>query len=132
MLSRTLKPIIVLLFIGFVCINTSNAQALQTQPTTLVLPKEFKQRMAQKPGIIIDVRTPGEFKKGAIDGAILLNIFDDDFEAELAKLNRDTTYYIYCAMGGRSAEAAEKMEKMGFKNIIDLDGGYTAWKKEGY
>ncbi len=91
----------------------------------------FKNTLASKPGTLLDVRTPGEYKKGFIEGARLLDIFSDEFEAELNKLDRNATYYVYCASGGRSAECAEKMQGMGFKKVYDLDGGMGAWRNAG-
>ena len=89
---------------------------------------EFSDKIKVQPGIILDVRTPGEYKKGFIKDARLLDIFSDGFEAELNKLNRNDAYYVYCASGGRSAECAEKMQMLGFKQVYDLDGGMGAWR----
>lgn len=89
---------------------------------------EFGDKIAKQPGVILDVRTPGEYKKGFIKDARLLDIFSDNFDAELNKLDRNATYYVYCASGGRSAECAEKMQTLGFKKVYDLDGGMGAWR----
>lgn len=97
----------------------------------LVDANTFKSNMAAAPGVLLDVRTPGEYKKGFIEGARLLDIFSDEFDAELNKLDRNATYYVYCASGGRSAECTEKMEGLGFKKIIELDGGMGAWRNAG-
>ncbi len=89
---------------------------------------DFGDKIAKQPGVILDVRTPGEYKKGFIKDARLLDIFGDNFDAELNKLDRNATYYVYCASGGRSAECAEKMQTLGFKKVYDLDGGMGAWR----
>ena len=89
---------------------------------------EFGDKITNQPGVILDVRTPGEYKKGFIKDARLLDIFSDNFDAELNKLDRNATYYVYCASGGRSAECAEKMQTLGFKKVYDLDGGMGAWR----
>ena len=52
-----------------------------------------------------------------------------DFEKEADKLDKKKTYYVYCAGGGRSADAAEILVKKGFKNVVNLTGGFSAWKK---
>lgn len=98
---------------------------------TVVTPQEFSTRMQTSPGVLLDVRTPGEYKKGFIKGARLLDIFSDNFDTELNKLDRNATYYVYCASGGRSAECAEKMQDLGFKHVYDLDGGMGAWRNAG-
>jgi phage shock protein E len=91
--------------------------------------KEFQKQMIAKPGILVDVRTPGEVKKGAIANALNLDIFDDHFEAKLDQLDKSKPVYVYCAVGGRSAEAMEIMKKKGFREVYNLSGGYTAWSK---
>ena len=102
-----------------------------TKVVEVVDANTFKNTLASKPGTLLDVRTPGEYKKGFIEGARLLDIFSDEFEVELNKLDRNATYYVYCASGGRSAECAEKMQGMGFKKVYDLDGGMGAWRNAG-
>ncbi len=97
----------------------------------LLKPAQFNERLQAEPGILIDVRTPNELKKGIIKNAVSLDIFRDDFESEMDKLDKSKTYYVYCAAGGRSGEAVEMMQKKGFAKVIDLDGGITKWKNEG-
>lgn len=110
--------------------NTDKSAHLATK-VELLKPTDFSQSLKANPGVIIDVRTPQETKKGIIEGAKLLNLFDDNFEQEIDKLDKNTTYYVYCAAGGRSGETVELMEKKGFKHVVDLDGGYSKWQSEG-
>lgn len=112
--------------------NSNQTASQAVAPVSEVLPPaQFAASLKSKPGVLIDVRTPQETAKGIIEGAVLLNLFDDNFENEINKLDRNTTYYVYCASGGRSAETAELMVKKGFKHVVDLDGGYSRWLKEG-
>jgi rhodanese-related sulfurtransferase len=90
---------------------------------------EFAQKMTDLNSVIIDVRTTPEWKKGYIKGALHLDIFNDNFELEIDKLDKQKTYLVYCASGGRSAEAAEIMAKKGFVEVYDLEGGFTKWKQ---
>jgi rhodanese-related sulfurtransferase len=101
------------------------------QNGNVLSPKEFQAKLISAKGQLIDVRTPGEFKKGHLKDSRLLNLFDDNFEASLDQLDRNQTYFVYCAVGGRSSEAADLMRKKGFKNVYELDGGFTRWKSEG-
>lgn len=114
----------------------SNKQQSSTpsQPTiVLVSPTQFDSLYKSLPNaVILDVRTPGEVKKGMITGATALDLFSDDFEATLKQLDKTKPYLVYCGIGGRSAEAAELMQRLGFSKIYDLDGGITRWKKEGF
>jgi phage shock protein E len=93
---------------------------------------QFKESLqSEKDAILLDVRTPAEWKKGYIKSATHLDIFRDDFEQQLAQLDTLKTYFVYCASGGRSAEAVELMNNKGFRLVYDLDGGISEWKKAG-
>jgi rhodanese-related sulfurtransferase len=109
--------------------NTKKAESTTQKPNLELLSvNEFENRLKSEPGILIDVRTASEQKKGMIPGAISMDIFLDDFESRIDQLEKTKNYYLYCATGGRSAEAAELMSKKGFIHVIDLDGGFKAWK----
>lgn len=90
---------------------------------------EFSRLIKSNPGQLIDVRTPAEVSKGAIEGSTNMNLFDDNFEAQIDKLDKTKPVYVYCASGGRSGEAMEMMHKKGFKEVYNLEGGYNAWIK---
>ena len=78
---------------------------------------------------IVDVRTPQEFAQASIPKAKNIDVNQDSFEEELNKLEKDKALFIYCKAGGRSEKAVKKAKKMGFKRIIELDGGFDEWKK---
>lgn len=71
-------------------------------------------------GKLIDVRTPEEFAAGYVKGAVNINVQSPDFEAQIAALDKDATYNVYCRSGNRSAAAVEIMRNAGFKNVVDL------------
>lgn len=85
-----------------------------------------------KDGIIIDLRTTDEMNKGYIKNAVQLDFLAKDAEQQIDILDKNKTYYVYCAGGGRSADAAEYMEKHGFKHIYNLEKGFSEWEKNGY
>jgi rhodanese-related sulfurtransferase len=78
--------------------------------------------------IILDVRTPEEFQAGHLENAININFYDETFDQEVSKLAKNKPVVVYCAIGGRSAEATKKMATMGFTYIAEIKGGYEAWK----
>ncbi len=78
--------------------------------------------------ILLDVRTPQEFKSGHINGAQNIDFLNADFPEKIAQLDKSTHYVVYCGSGRRSSKATALMEKMGFSNITDVDGGVKAWK----
>lgn len=79
--------------------------------------------------VIIDVRTPGEFKEEHIKNAINYNIADKDFLQNLKALDKNKPVYLYCKVGSRSNHAAKMLQKEGFKEINDLQGGILNWKR---
>jgi rhodanese-related sulfurtransferase len=116
----------------FVAIFLFSIQACtaQNSPNVLV-PKQFLEKIkAEKNVQLIDVRTPAECANGMIQGATNINWNDPEFEVKVAALDKQKTILVYCAKGGRSHAAQEKLLTLGFKNVYDLKGGYTAWKSE--
>jgi phage shock protein E len=109
------------------------AQKQNTTVVTNVTPDEFhKLYSADKNAVIIDLRTDDELKaKGYIPGSVQLDWLAKDNEQQVDKLDKNKTYYIYCASGGRSGECAEYMEKHKFKKVVNLERGFTAWMSKG-
>jgi phage shock protein E len=126
---------IIIAFTFFSCGQSSAPATYNTvtpqQNIQLLSPTAFQEAMNKETAVLIDVRTPGEYNKGHLKGARLLNIFDDNFESEINKLDKNATYFVYCASGGRSDECVQMMKQKGFMNIYDLDGGFGRWQKEG-
>lgn len=101
-----------------------------TNPVKYVSAIEAQALLQANPNIqVLDVRTKGEFKRAHIDGAIRVNYFSTKFKKKLRALDLNTPYLVHCKSGHRSNRAVKVMQKLGFTNIIHLDGGYDAWKK---
>jgi rhodanese-related sulfurtransferase len=77
--------------------------------------------------VILDVRTQEEFDEGHIEGAVMLDFYREDFAAELAKLDPDVPYVLYCRSGNRSGRTIELMEGLEFQNVSDVEGGIIGW-----
>ena len=82
------------------------------------------------PVIFLDVRSPGEFAKAHIAGAILIPI--KMLTSRLHEIPQNTGIYVYCHSGGRSAKASAILAKAGYSNIINVQGGIVAWQNSGY
>jgi rhodanese-related sulfurtransferase len=82
--------------------------------------------------VLIDVREESEFAKDHLPGAIHLGkgIIERDIEARVPELN--TEMVLYCGGGFRSALAADNLQKMGYTNVISMDGGIRDWREKGY
>src|SRR6266542_527248 len=92
---------------------------------------EFDQLRTVKNHVVLDVRTPEEFAKGHIPGAINLDYNAPGFEKKVAGLDPGKTYLVHCAGGVRSAKACTVMDKAHFTNLVNLEPGFKAWEKAG-
>lgn len=93
--------------------------------------KDFSS-MTQQTGVVtLDVRTPGEFSQGHIQGAVNIDVESSTFDSEIAKLDRTKTYAVYCHSGRRSGIATQAMAKMGFKHLYNLENGLADWMSHG-
>jgi len=81
--------------------------------------------------VVLDVRTPEEFAEGHLDGALLVDFYDADFTAQLAALDPDVPYLVYCRSGNRSGQTLAIMNELGFESAVDVDGGIVAWADAG-
>ena len=110
--------------------NTTEQSSTTANASKLLSVAAFAQQLANTPNaVLIDLRTPEEITEtGKIENASNLDFNSPNFEAELAKLDKTKPTMVYCARGGRSGKAAQKMLEMGFTNISDLDGGMMAWQ----
>ena len=81
--------------------------------------------------ILVDVREDNEWAKGRIAGAVHLGkgILERDVEAVIPDKNAEII--LYCGGGFRSALSADNMQKMGYKNVISMDGGWRGWQEAG-
>ena len=92
---------------------------------------EFEKLRADKKNVVLDVRTSNEFAAGHIPGAINLDVNSTDFEQKVAGLDKGKNYLVHCAAGVRSARACDKMSKLDFSKLYNLEGGFKAWEKAG-
>ena len=82
--------------------------------------------------MLVDVREESEFAKDHLPGAIHLGkgVIERDIEARVPDLN--TPLVLYCGGGFRSALAADNLQKMGYSNVISMDGGVRGWREKKY
>lgn len=88
----------------------------------------FKEAIQNKKVQLVDVRTASEFNGGHIQKAVNIDFFkSNDFENAFNKFDKEAPVYVYCRSGARSMNAAKRLAGMGFKNIVNLKGGYMSW-----
>lgn len=126
------KPLF-LLVLFFSIVMEANSQTAHTEVITNLSSEHFKEKITEdKKAIIIDLRTDDELGKGQIPGAVQINYLGKNFDTQIAALDKNKTYYVYCQGGGRSADAAQYMEKQGFKKVYNLEKGFSDWKAKGF
>src|SRR6266498_2459938 len=94
---------------------------------------EIKDRLDRGDKItLVDVREESEFAKDHLPGAIHLGkgVIERDIEARVPDPN--TELVLYCGGGFRSALAADNLQKMGYTNVISMDGGVREWREKKY
>jgi len=78
--------------------------------------------------VILDVRTEDEWNDGFIENAINIDIYKGQgFIYAVEELDKSKNYYVYCKAGGRSQQACDIMNQLGFENTYNLVGGMLQW-----
>lgn len=90
----------------------------------------FLARMKEPGAQVVDVRTPEEFAKGHIEGAVNNDWLEDGFLDRAKTLDKSKPILLYCAAGGRSEEAVAAMAQAGFTDVVDLEHGFNGWKRQ--
>jgi rhodanese-related sulfurtransferase len=104
----------------------------QSPSTAKMTPTDFEKSLTDKKVQVLDVRTAGEFKTGHIKNALQADWTNQSqFMDRIQYVDKDKPVYIYCLVGGRSSAAANWMRNNGFKEVVELDGGINAWKRDG-
>lgn len=92
---------------------------------------EFEKRRTRGKAPVLDVRSPQEFAKGHVTGAINADIHSPDFATKAAQFDKKKPILVNCHVGSRGAIAAAELARLGFKSIFNLEGGVDAWEKAG-
>ena len=93
---------------------------MEEQDITLDELKQFQNEGA----IVIDVRSPQEYREGYIDGAISIPEYEIKKKIENMVLDKDKNIVVYCSSGGRSKKAQKVLKKLGYQNVYNLYEGY--------
>src|ERR1700751_5383270 len=122
------------------CNHKSAAQSLQSANFIMhrrrIKEEDFrdikKKLDAGEPMIIIDTREDNEWARGHIPNAVHLGKGVIERDIEKAIPDKDATLVLYCGGGYRSALAADNLQKMGYRNVISMDGGWRSWTEAGF
>ena len=95
-------------------------------------PDEFEKVVAEPYVQLVDVRTPEEYKQGYIAGAMNIDWRSAEFADDAVRmLDPAKPIAVYCKAGRRSHAAAGKLYRMGYRHIVELQGGFEAWQAAG-
>jgi rhodanese-related sulfurtransferase len=133
-----MKSILVLLIVSISIVSCAQSKSSGNTPTDTevkslegktqrVSKEEFKAYMESTKVQLVDVRTPEEFSAGNINGAVNIDFYSEAFKSKLETLDKSQPVLVYCKSGGRSSQALEVMKSMGFKTVLELEGGYSNW-----
>jgi rhodanese-related sulfurtransferase len=95
--------------------------------------RETKKRLdSGEKVVLVDTREDAEWARGHIPGAIHLGrgVIERDIEKTIP--DKDTSIVLYCGGGFRSALAADNLQKMGYRNVTSMDGGWRGWTDAGF
>jgi rhodanese-related sulfurtransferase len=134
---KTTTVLLTAILLGFTACSQNNTENLASteqtstqsqdneQSVKKVSKPEFKAFMAEHTNYtLIDIRTPQEFNRGTIEGAININYNSPNFQAELNKLDKSKPVLMFCQSGGRSGRALPIFKSLGFEQVLELQGGY--------
>ncbi len=99
------------------------------EPFSRINPEQAKQ-MIDSGAMIVDVREPDETKTGHVPGAVLMPV--NSVYNRVNELPKDKDLIFICAVGQRSALAAEIAAAMGYSRLFNVDGGTDAWRSKGF
>lgn len=118
-----------LLFIGIGCSPTAEQSVADKVDVNT-----FSEKLQSLENVqLLDVRTPEEFEGGAIENAVNIDFYGDEFDAQLTKLDKNKPVMVYCQAGapeGRSGQTMAKLKELGFLKVFELDGGYLGWTEK--
>lgn len=119
---------ILLIVVFFASCKGQTSKAVQTIDVKMFAEKLQTTETPQ----LLDVRTPEEYTVEHITNATNVNWNGNDFEAKANNYDKTKPVFVYCKVGGRSGQAAEKLAELGFTTIYNLDGGIMKWSAAGY
>lgn len=125
---RILRSILFFLLISLIQLSCGSGQA----PVKDLSANDFKTAIeSPAPKQLIDVRTDAEVSQGRIANARQIDFASPAFEQQLDQLDKNQPVYLYCAIGGRSTQAAQICARKGFKEVYNLSGGIQGWMQAG-
>ncbi len=117
------------LLLLFVVFQLTSCQSQQSKTIETIDGKTYSDKLSNtKNPQLLDVRTPEEYAVEHLENASNVNWNGNDFVSKVEKLDKSQPVFVYCKVGGRSSQAADKLAELGFAAIYNLDGGIMKWQ----
>ena len=124
-----MKNYLIIAISSFSALLSSCSNGQTEKSNTNLSAAEFEAKIKEMPSAqIIDVRTPEEFSKGHLINAKNFDWRGNDFDKQIAALDKSKPVFVYCLSGGRSSSASTHMRSEGFKEVYELNGGIMKWR----
>lgn len=111
--------------------GTITVHEYERQHYTAITANEALELLKKDDLVILDVRTPGEYKSGHIQDAVLIPVQELQRRFDELADYKDRPILIYCATGNRSTVASKILQDRGFKEIYNLRYGIKGWIRDG-
>jgi len=117
------------LLLLFVVFQLTSCQSQQSKTIETIDGKTYSDKLSNtKNPQLLDVRTPEEYAVEHLENSSNVNWNGNDFVSKVEKLDKSQPVFVYCKVGGRSSQAADKLAELGFAAIYNLDGGIMKWQ----
>jgi len=124
-MTKNLLVSLIIIFAVFIHMTAQTVKQLNSV--------EIQQTLAKnKQIVILDVRTPQEFASGHLKDAINIDIYKEDFYSRIDKLNKKTSYMIYCRTHNRSGVTVKYMNQKGFETVYQMMDGFPGWTANNF
>ena len=125
-MNSTLKYILMVAFFTIFSCSLINSESINQMNSDELI--EF---IELNDAILVDVRTEDEYNSGYIESSLNIDYYSNEFSVNADKLDKNTPIILYSRSGKRSSMSANKILKIGFKEIYNLEGGILEWIEEG-
>lgn len=119
--------LITLLTMGIV----AKAQTQEKPADSIKVTPALLKKIEKGKVLLVDVRTPEEYKTGHLKYAQNIDYKKDDFKIQINKLDKNKTVYLYCRTGNRSGKSVDVLKSLGFQNVYNI-GGLEYLKTSGF
>ena len=125
---KIMKNLFNVLLLGLLFLSCNG----QTNGVETIPAKLFADKIKAMPNAqILDVRTPGEYASEHLDKANNVDWNGENFADQANTYDKSKPVFVYCKVGGRSIQAAKKLNELGFTTVYNLDGGIMKWNAAG-